>query len=184
MTPTSALALAVVLTLPQSQELEHRGYDPNAERLSADAYQGELGAVLREIEGELRCSCGCGLDLHSCQFAMQCSVSPGWSARIMAALERGESREAIRAGFVADFGQTVLMAPPAQGFNLLAYLLPGLAILTAGALLVRTLRTPSPTLGPSGEAALGRAPLRLSQSEEDRLAEELRKVEELERPDW
>ncbi len=177
------LALALSLAAPQSAGPAHSGYDPRAARLSPDAYEGEFGELLRAIEGDIRCSCGCGLDLHSCQFQMQCAISPGWSRRIMSALQQGETPEAIRAGFVADFGPTVLMAPPPEGFNLLGYLLPGLAILFTGALVSRRVRGSALRAGGADGASSFTVP-EVSAADEDRLARELRKIEEMERPDW
>ncbi len=79
------------------------GFDPSATR-EGHYHEGELGDKLMILESALKCSCGCGLDVHSCQFQMQCGTSPAWSQRIRASLEAGESVEAIQAGFVAEFG--------------------------------------------------------------------------------
>ena len=98
-------------------------------------HEGEVGEKLLALESNFKCSCGCGLDAHTCQFQMQCGTSPVWSQRIRESLERGETVEAIEASFVADFGKTVLMLPPAEGFNLVGYFLPVFAIVTAGMLI-------------------------------------------------
>ena len=76
-------------------------------------HEGEMGEKYLYIESRLQCNCGCNLDVHSCQFQMQCGTSPAWSERIRLDLEKGLSVEAIEASFVADFGPTVLMSPPA-----------------------------------------------------------------------
>lgn len=177
------LVLGLALAAPQSAGPEHAGFDPTATRLSADAYDGAFGELLRAIEGNIRCSCGCGLDLHTCQFNMQCDTSPGWSRRILTELEKGDSPETIRAGFVADFGPTVLMAPPPVGFNLLGYLLPGLAILLAALLVGRGVRASALRERAAGGAPAPE-PMELTGADEDRLARELSRLEELERPDW
>lgn len=109
------------------QEYEHR-------------HDGPLGEKLRHVETQLRCNCGCSLDVHLCQFQMQCGTSPGWSQRILRELRAGAGEEAILAGFVSDFGGTVLMSPPAEGFNWLGYLLPPMAILAGGVLVGLFLR--------------------------------------------
>ncbi len=129
----------------------HAGYDPSI--AYEHDHSGPLGEKLLRIEESLRCNCGCGLDVHICQFQMQCGVSPVWSQRILDRLGAGESEEVILAGFVADYGTTALMAPPMKGFNWLGYLLPGSAILLAGALvglaLRRNVSAPRPaTAGP------------------------------------
>jgi cytochrome c-type biogenesis protein CcmH/NrfF len=164
--------LAVPSTTAAQSAFGTRGMPPTG----GHYHEGEIGEVLLVIERHLRCNCSCGLDVHSCQFQMQCDVSPGWTQRIMAQLEAGESPEAIEAGFVADFGGTVLMSPPAEGFNLVGYLLPSVAIVMAGMLI--------------GLVARGRteprvAPVRqLDERDTERLRNALRQLDEAEGPDW
>lgn len=141
-------------------------------------HEGELGQKYLRLEQSLKCNCGCGLDVHSCQFQMQCGTSPAWSERIRRDLEAGLTPEAIQASFVEEYGPTVLMAPPAEGFNLLGYLLPAFAIVTAGAavlLVIRAGRGRHPEVAPVAEA---------SDEEQALLAAELRKLEQAESPDW
>lgn len=141
----------------------------------AHVHEGEMGERFLELERMFRCDCGCGLDVHTCQQQMQCGTSPVWSARILASLEAGEDMEAIKAGFIDDYGLTVLMAPPAEGFNLLGYILPGIAIVTAAGLVLMFLRGSQgvrPSTVPVSE---------LSEEDEARLAEELKALDESER---
>jgi cytochrome c-type biogenesis protein CcmH len=141
-------------------------------------HEGQLGKEYLEVEQALRCDCGCGLDVHSCQFQMQCGTSPVWSERIRDQLNQGQTPEAIKAGFVAEFGETVLMAPPPEGFNLVGYLLPGFAILGAGVLVGLVAKG-----GTATKEQLAPV-LEVSDEEEARLAAELRRLEEAESPDW
>ena len=168
--------LLVAPARAQSTGPSHAGFDPNA-ALGGHYHEGELGDKLLGLESELKCNCGCGLDLHSCQFQMQCGVSPVWSKRIRDALDSGETVEAVEAGFVADFGTTVLLAPPLEGFNLVGYLLPAVAILGAGMLLGLLAR--------GGTVSREYVPV-TEPSDEDvaRIREELRKLDEAESPDW
>jgi len=168
--------LLVAPARAQSTGPSHAGFDPNA-ALGGHYHEGELGDKLLGLESELKCNCGCGLDLHSCQFQMQCGVSPVWSKRIRDALDSGETVEAVEAGFVADFGTAVLLAPPPEGFNLVGYLLPAVAMLGAGMLLGLLAR--------GGTVSAEYVPI-TEPSDEDvaRLREELRKLDEAERPDW
>jgi cytochrome c-type biogenesis protein CcmH/NrfF len=185
MTPTMhrplALALALALAgaspvLAQATGPEHTGYDPNAP-MGAHNHAGLIGEQLLIIERSLKCNCSCGLDVHSCQFQMQCDVSPGWTERIRGNLEAGMTPEAIQAGFVADYGLQVLMAPPAEGFNLVGYLLPGAVILLAGALIGMVAR---------GGVKRARPALVTEIDDEDaeRLRAEWQKLDRAESPDW
>lgn len=170
------LSVAALPVAAQSTGPSHAGYDPNAP-VGGHYHEGELGEKLMILETSLKCQCGCGLDVHSCQFQMQCGESPVWSQRIRESLERGESVDAIRASFVADFGTEVLMLPPAEGFNLLAYVLPALAIVTAGMFVGLIAR---------GNATRGQlVPVQeLSTEEEERLRAAMRRLDAEESPDW
>lgn len=130
------------------------------------------GEKLLYVESQLRCDCGCSLDVHLCQFQMQCGTSPVWSERILEELQAGASEETVLAGFVADYGQTVLMAPPARGFNWLGYLLPPAALIMGGILVGLFLRG-------RGAAAAGGGPApNLDSRDWEVLQEELRMLEE------
>lgn len=154
------------------------GYDPNAV-IGGHFHDGELGEVGLLIELNLKCNCGsCALDAHHCQYQMQCGTSPAWSERIRQSLEAGQSREAIEASFVADFGRTVIMTPPAEGFNLVGYFLPAVAIITAGMLIGLVVRRGAgyhPGLAPVTE---------LDDEDAERLRSAIQKLDETEGPDW
>ena len=178
---TGAFGLAFALVLPwslgaQSTGPTHAGYDPNAP-MGGHYHDGELGEKLLVVERSLKCDCGCGLDVHSCQFQMQCGTSPVWSERVRASLEAGQDVETIQAGFVAQFGPTVLMAPPPEGFNLVGYLLPAFAIVSAGMLVGLLVRGGTGQREPASVE-----PLTDEQAERLRLA--LKTLDETESPDW
>ncbi len=160
----------------QSTGPTHAGYDPNA-TTGGHYHEGELGEKLLILESALKCNCGCGLDVHSCQFQMQCGTSPVWSERIREALEAGQEVEVIQASFVADYGTEVLMLPPAEGFNLLGYFLPVAAILSGGMLvgLVARGRTIQESLTPVSDT---------SPEQQARIRSAMKSLEESESPDW
>jgi cytochrome c-type biogenesis protein CcmH len=66
-------------------------------------------------------------------------------------VQQGRTAEEIIDAFVAQYGETVLMAPPKGGFNLVGYVLPGLGILGVGAAMLWMLMGRART---GGEAAL------------------------------
>ena len=89
----------------------------------------------------------------------------------------GGAVDAIEASFVADFGKIVLMAPPVEGFNLVAYFLPVIAIVTAGMLIGLITR--------GGMRREGLVPVEHpSEDDEAKLREAMKKLDELESPDW
>ena len=99
------------------------------------------GAVARvtveqrdDLERHLKCQCGCPMDIYLCRTTdFKCPVSPRVHADIEALIAGGYSDDEIREAFVATYGERVLTAPKAQGFNLLAYVAPFAAIGTFGA---------------------------------------------------
>jgi hypothetical protein len=172
----AAVGLLVGPANAQSKGPTHAGFDPNAP-MGGHYHEGELGDKLMVLESALKCDCGCGLDVHTCQFQMQCGTSPVWSQRIRASLERDESVDVIQASFVSDFGNAVLLAPPVEGFNLVAYFLPVLGIVTAGMLIGLLTR--------GGTRREDLVPVEaVSDEEAKKLQEAMRKLDELESPDW
>ena len=93
--------------------------------------------TLSDLEDEVMCmTCGTALSL---------SESPGADrqrALIQRLIDRGFSKNQIKARLVDEFGPNVLAAPPRRGFSLAAYLVPVAVLLSAVAsvLLVRRRR--------------------------------------------
>jgi cytochrome c-type biogenesis protein CcmH len=88
----------------------------------------------------------------------------------------GESPDQIRAGFVAAYGDSVLMSPPRQGVAAVVYYVPVLVLaaglITAFVLLRRWLRTPRPDLPRAGPPQLSAAQRRAVAMALARLREE------------
>ena len=88
---------------------------------------------IKRIEQRLHCTCGCNLDVYTCRTTdFSCTYSPELHREVLALYDNGKSAQQILDAFVAKYGEKVLMAPEPGGFNLLGYLLPGVAI-TLGA---------------------------------------------------
>lgn len=85
----------------------------------------------------LICTCGCGQILLECNH-VGCTVSTQEEAELRTAIARGDSDQLILQDFVQKYGPTVLAAPPESGFNLVAWIAPGVVFLLAmlGAALV------------------------------------------------
>lgn len=86
--------------------------------------------VLR-ISKNLYCPVCTGVPLDVCE--TQACLQ--WRALIREKLIAGENEQAIRAYFIAQYGERVLGAPPPEGFNLSAYILP-VAVLLIGAVVL------------------------------------------------
>jgi cytochrome c-type biogenesis protein CcmH/NrfF len=89
--------------------------------------------AIKRIEQRLHCTCGCNLDVYTCRTTdFSCTYSPELHREVLALYGDGKSAQQILDAFVIEYGEKVLMAPEPGGFNLLGYLLPGVAI-TLGA---------------------------------------------------
>lgn len=133
------------------------------------------------VEGQLRCTCGCNLSVYTCRTTdFTCETSPALHQQVIALVEEGKTADEILNAFMAQYGETVLMAPPMRGFNLAAYVVPGLAILTAAALLARHLTRQAQVRGsgPGPDApGPGRRPPTADSASHAKLAAELEKLE-------
>ena len=91
------------------------------------------------LEHRIRCQCGCTLDVYTCRTTdFSCQVSPSMHRDVMGLVSGGYSAQEIIDAFVGVYGERVLMAPPATGFNLLGWVAP-FAALGGGAILVAVL---------------------------------------------
>jgi len=129
------------------------------------------------VERRLRCTCGCNLDIYTCRTTdFTCTYSPALHREIVGLVQQGKSADEIIAAFVAKYGETALMAPPKQGFNWAAYLLPGVAItivgVVIGAVLIRRSRVATVAAAAPGPELAG-----LSPDEAARLKAELDRLE-------
>lgn len=88
------------------------------------------------VEEQLRCTCGCNLSVYTCRTTdFTCEISPAMHRRVVELVEQDQSAQQILDAFVAQYGESVLMAPPRVGFNLAGYLVPGILITLVGAVL-------------------------------------------------
>ncbi|MGZ8379579.1 MAG: cytochrome c-type biogenesis protein [Gemmatirosa sp.] len=91
------------------------------------------------LEHQIKCQCGCTLDVYTCRTTdFSCQVSPAMHRDVMSLVEGGHSADEIIAAFVDTYGQQVLMAPKREGFNLAGYVMP-FAALGTGAVVVAAL---------------------------------------------
>ncbi len=113
--------------------------------------------TLEELERELWCpTCNQSLAMSNAP------VADRMRAYIRERIAAGDTKSEIKAELVAQFGEGVLAAPPRQGFNLLAWLLPLAGLV--GAVLVVTVAArrwlaARGEVAPAGAPASGRSQL-------------------------
>ncbi len=117
--------------------------------------------------------------------SLMCPVCPGETidqsqvelakqmrAQVREKVAAGESRQQILDYFVARFGEDVLAAPPKQGANLVAWVVPGAGLATSGAVLFLVLRAMRSSRRPEA------VPLRGALLTDDELKPYLSRVDE------
>lgn len=87
-----------------------------------------LAQRFNDISDRLVCQCSCQMILRVCNH-VNCPSAVPMRHEIEKQLLEGKDDEAIVSSFVTEYGQVVLSSPPATGFNLAAYVMPGFGLL-------------------------------------------------------
>jgi len=117
-----------------------------AASFGADAAQIDKQA--REIENALIAPC-CWTQPVSGHYS---EVADKIRKEVRQMVAAGKSRDEILDHYVAEYGERILAAPRAKGFNRLAYVLPWLALALGASLvivLLKKLRSPAPAPAPA-----------------------------------
>lgn len=131
-----------------------------------------------DLEKRIRCTCGCNLDVYTCRTTdFTCTFSPERHREVVALVKEEKTAEEILAAFVSQHGESILMAPPKEGFNWAAYLLPGIVITLVGSVLgwVLVRRARHPAAVPVANSPQDSA--NLSRDDAERLRAELERLE-------
>lgn len=84
-------------------------------------------ARFAKVGHHLMCPCGCNQMLLECNH-VGCPDSETMRAQLAAGISKGDSDDTILAKFVETYGATVLAAPSKKGFDLIAWLMPFVAL--------------------------------------------------------
>jgi len=129
-------ALSPVLALGQAGQADRLRDPATAGNSRAPIGSLDNDEVVKGIEHKLKCTCGCNLDIFTCRTTdFTCQFSPALHKEVMDLRSAGKSPDEVITAFVAKHGEQILMAPPAEGFNLAGYLVPGIVIVSIGALI-------------------------------------------------
>lgn len=88
----------------------------------------ELATRFNHISDKLVCQCGCQMILRVCNH-VNCPSAVPMRHEVETQLLAGKDDETIIASFVTEYGKVVLSSPPATGFNLAAWVMPGFGLL-------------------------------------------------------
>ena len=98
----------------------------------------ELVAATERVASLMRCPVCQGLSVADSHTPSALAMR----VKAEALLEAGYSQDQVLGYFETSYGEFIRLAPRAEGFNLLVWFLPGLALLVGGLLIWRRLRRP------------------------------------------
>jgi cytochrome c-type biogenesis protein CcmH len=126
----------------------------------------EPQTTLPDVEDEVMCPvCGTTLELAS-----ESPQAIREREFIRGLIAQGKTKDEIKDELVAEFGEEVLATPSDEGFDLAAWLVPGLAILAAAVAIFVGLRR---WRAAGARADAGEPPAPLDQADSDRLDADL-----------
>lgn len=129
---TALLALLALLGAAPTAAAQENDASPG---LSSPAAGPDAQTSLADIEDEVMCPI--------CGTALQLSQSPQADrerAFIQELVAEGATKDEIKDALVAEYGSEVLALPEGEGFDLAAWLVPGVAIVLAGVAIALGLR--------------------------------------------
>jgi cytochrome c-type biogenesis protein CcmH len=130
---------------------------PGLKRDSGETFAAEK-TTNADVSQSLTCQCGCGLTVANCNMPT-CSFSVPLRAEIDRMIGRGMGKAQIIAFYRNEYGEKVLSAPTTEGFNILAWTMPFIALFVGGGLIVLAFgrwRSASPLI-PAGDGPAGAA---------------------------
>ncbi|MFZ0679353.1 cytochrome c-type biogenesis protein [Candidatus Binatus sp.] len=107
---------------------------PELKNVSRETFASETPTNAQVSEG-LTCQCGCGLTVANCNMPT-CGFSVPMRREIDRMIGEGKTRAQIIAFYRRQYGEKVLSAPTTEGFNILAWTMPFIALALGGGLMV------------------------------------------------
>jgi cytochrome c-type biogenesis protein CcmH/NrfF len=110
---------------------------------------GSKKPTFESIGDQVMCLCGCVATLNHCPHR-DCATVAEMRPIIEKEIAEGKDETTILQDLAIRYGVQVLAAPPASGFNLAAWILPGVGLLVGLSLVVviaRRWRKPAPVAG-------------------------------------
>jgi len=140
-TTLAIFAIVAFASIGPSQEPRARDAQQAVSAARADS---ALDAATRDLAAQLRCPVCQGLSLQD----SPSELSQQMRDLVRQQLQEGKTPDQVKQYFVARYGQWILMAPPASGFNWLVYALPWLALAGGVVLIVVLVRRWTAPEGP------------------------------------
>lgn len=132
--------------------------------------------VQGEVEEALICQCGCGIVLKHCPH-QDCGFAIPARQHIADLITEGKGKDEIIEIFLKQYGQKALAAPKKEGFNLLGYILPFIALIAAAFFLSRVIRSWTSRGAREEEKVLEHLPEDKGSELDKKIEEELKKLD-------
>ena len=114
-------------------EMTPDAYKPVRRPPKRDARRLLDDAQVQAFERQLACPCPCTLDVYTCRTTdFTCGISPAVHRDIQTMVEGGYSADDIMNAMLDSYGDFILMQPRNRGFNLLAWIVPVVALVGGG----------------------------------------------------
>jgi cytochrome c-type biogenesis protein CcmH/NrfF len=95
--------------------------------------------TLESLGNQVQCTCGCVAPLNQCPH-IDCAEKAEMQAFIKKEIAEGKGETAILQDLSLHYGVQVLTAPPAHGFSLAVWILPGVGLLAGLVIVMVTVR--------------------------------------------
>jgi cytochrome c-type biogenesis protein CcmH/NrfF len=147
---TSPVTRALRLSLPSSRLF--RFFLLMFLLLPSDLLSQAMTPEVHQIGDRLACQCGsCNNQVSTCPM-LNCHSATPLREEIAGMIKQGMNPEQIVKAFVAKYGKVILAAPPAEGFDMMAWTLPFIMLLLGFIVvywLIKTWLNRKPLLAPS-----------------------------------
>jgi len=123
---------------------------------AASSLAGASKPTPKSIGDGLICQCGCTQTVTECNH-FECSSRAEMNALTTKEIAAGKDETTILQDFVKQYGVQVLASPPASGFNLAVWILPGVGLIVSLGLvilIVRKWRKPHPKTSDAADAPI------------------------------
>lgn len=114
--------------------------------VSGGSLWGAATPTVKSIGDAVMCQCGCAQTVTACNH-FECGTRAEMNAFSDKEIKAGKDETTILQDFVKQYGVQVLASPPASGFNLTVWVLPGIGLIVSlfvVVVIVRRWRRPPP----------------------------------------
>ncbi|VAX14930.1 hypothetical protein MNBD_NITROSPINAE01-576 [hydrothermal vent metagenome] len=133
-----------------------------------------IDQLSNEIQGGLMCLCGCNSVMKACPH-VDCGFAVPARNQIRSMLEGGKTKTEIVDFMVEKHGEQILAAPKKEGFNLVGYIAPFIAIFVVGFLIVQTVKRWASRAGSAKPSSAKEAKPVTASNDNDELVDKMKK---------